>query len=110
MNHRLPPGACNAHCHVFGPRERFPYAQNASFVPTEDAPKDALYALNDRLGFTRCVVVQSACHGTDNRVTEDAVLGQPGHGPHVRTGGQRGLVLGAQGGEHLLHAAHGCLS
>lgn len=85
MNHRLPPGACNAHCHVFGPRERFPYAQNASLMPTEDAPKDALYALNARLGFTRCVVVQSACHGTDNRVTEDAVLG--------RRGAYRGIAL-----------------
>ena len=70
-------GACNAHCHVFGPRARFPFASDAAFTPALDAPKEALYALNDRLGFERCVVVQSICHGLDNRVTEDAVAGRP---------------------------------
>ena len=77
MTSILPPGACNAHCHVFGPRTRFPYAEGASFVPEADAPKEALYALNDRLGLQRCVVVQSACHGFDNRATEDAVASRP---------------------------------
>lgn len=74
-----PPLACNAHCHVFGPRERFPYADGAGFVPAEDRPKEALYALNDRLGLARCVVVQSTCHGFDNRAAEDAVAGRPAH-------------------------------
>ena len=82
MTLTLPPGACNAHCHVFGPRERFPYASayasGASFVPAQDAPKEQLQALNDRFGLTRCVVVQSACHGFDNRATEDAVAARPG--------------------------------
>jgi 2-pyrone-4,6-dicarboxylate lactonase len=77
MNDNPMRGTCNAHCHVFGPRERFPYARDAAFVPAADAPKEALYALNDRLGFERCVVVQSTCHGFDNRVTEDAVAGRP---------------------------------
>ncbi|BEP39024.1 amidohydrolase family protein (plasmid) [Variovorax sp. V59] len=77
MTSTLPSGACNAHCHVFGPRTRFPYAEDASFVPGADAPKEALYALNDRLGLQRCVVVQSACHGFDNRATEDAVAARP---------------------------------
>jgi len=74
----LPTGACNAHCHVFGPRERFPYAADASFVPPLDAPKEALFALNDRLGLARCVVVQSNCHGFDNRAAQDAVAARPG--------------------------------
>jgi 2-pyrone-4,6-dicarboxylate lactonase len=77
MNSTLPPGACNAHCHVFGPATRFPYAADGTFVPKEDAPKEALYALNDGLGLERCVVVQSACHGFDNRATEDAVASRP---------------------------------
>lgn len=77
MTFALPPGACNAHCHVFGPRSRFPYPPDATFVPAEDAPKEALYALNDSLGLERCVVVQSSCHGFDNRVTEDAVVARP---------------------------------
>lgn len=77
MTTALPSGACNAHCHVFGPRERFAYAPDAPFVPEHDAPREELYALNDRLGLTRCVVVQSTCHGFDNAVTEDAIAGRP---------------------------------
>jgi len=77
MSLTLPPGACNAHCHVFGPRERFPYTADAAFIPSADAPKEDLYALNDRLGLQRCVVVQSSCHGFDNRATEDAVAARP---------------------------------
>jgi 2-pyrone-4,6-dicarboxylate lactonase len=73
----LPPGACNAHCHVFGPGERFPYAADGTYKPAADAPKEALYALNDSLGLQRCVVVQAGCHGFDNRATEDAVAGRP---------------------------------
>ena len=77
MSLNLPSGACNAHCHVFGPGARFPYAPDATFVPAEDAPKEALYALNDGLGLERCVVVQSACHGFDNRAVEDAIATRP---------------------------------
>jgi 2-pyrone-4,6-dicarboxylate lactonase len=76
MKFALPPGSCNAHCHVFGPRERFPYAADAPFVPPQDAPREALYELNDRLGLQRCVIVQSACHGLDNSVTGDAISGR----------------------------------
>lgn len=77
MTPALPPSACNAHCHVFGPRDRFAYAADAPFIPAQDAPREALYALNDRLGFQRCVIVQSACHGLDNTVTEHAIAGRP---------------------------------
>jgi 2-pyrone-4,6-dicarboxylate lactonase len=70
---------CNTHCHVFGPRERFAFAANAPFIPESDAPKEALFALNDRLGFARCVVVQSTCHGWDNSVTQDAIETRPAH-------------------------------
>lgn len=83
--HALPSGSCNAHCHVFGPRNRFAYAPNASFVPDVDAPREELYALNDRLGFQRCVVVQSTCHGFDNSAMLDALIGRPGQ--------YRGIVL-----------------
>lgn len=74
----LPADATNAHCHVFGPRSRFPYAPDAPFTPAADAPKEDLQALNDGFGFTRCVVVQSTCHGFDNRATADAVAARPG--------------------------------
>jgi len=77
MSLALPAEACNAHCHVFGPRHRFPYAEVNGYLPDGEAPREALYALNDRLGLRRCVVVQSVCHGVDNAVTEDAIAGRP---------------------------------
>jgi 2-pyrone-4,6-dicarboxylate lactonase len=72
---KLPAGACNAHCHVFGPAPRFPYAFR--IAPLADNPKEALFTLNDRLGFERCVVVQSKVHSFDNSATEDAIAARP---------------------------------
>ncbi|MFG2938896.1 amidohydrolase family protein [Streptomyces sp. NPDC048282] len=68
----LPPGSCDAHCHIFGPAGRFPYAPERTFTPL-DAPKEQLRALHDHLGLTRAVVVQSSCHGHDHRVLLDAL-------------------------------------
>ena len=60
----LPPGAVDAHCHVFGPGARFPYAATRKYTPC-DAPKETLWALRDHLGFSRNVIVQATCHGLD---------------------------------------------
>ena len=68
----LPPGAVDAHCHVFGPGDVFPYAAKRKYTPC-DAPKDKLWALRDHLGFARNVIVQATCHGTDNRALLDAL-------------------------------------
>ena len=70
---RLPPGAVDAHCHVFGPGNVFPYAAERKYTPC-DAPKERLWALRDYLGFERNVIVQATCHGTDNRALVDALL------------------------------------
>jgi 2-pyrone-4,6-dicarboxylate lactonase len=67
-----PPGACDAHCHVFGPADRFPYAAGRTYTPP-DAPFEALQALHAVLGLSRAVIVQATCHGTDNRATLDAI-------------------------------------
>lgn len=71
-----PAGSCDAHCHVFGPAALFPYAESRSYTP-EDAPKEALAALHDRLGVERAVIVQASCHGTDNRAMLDAIAWRP---------------------------------
>ncbi len=73
----LPPLSCDAHVHVFGPAARFPFAADAPYVPA-DAPKEALFALHAKLGITRCVIVQSASHGFDNRAAEDAIAAKHG--------------------------------
>lgn len=69
----LPPGAVDAHCHVFGPGSVFPYAPERKYTPA-DAPKEKLFALHDFLGFERSVIVQATCHGADNRALVDALL------------------------------------
>ena len=69
---RPPPGAVDAHCHVFGPGDLFPYAPERKYTPT-DAPKEKLWALRDFLGFQRNVIVQGTCHGSDNRALVDAL-------------------------------------
>lgn len=67
-----PPGAVDAHCHVFGPMAAFPFGPKAKYQP-QDAGPEALFALRDFLGFSRNVVVQASCHGTDNRATLHAI-------------------------------------
>ena len=67
-----PPGAVDAHCHVFGPAAVFPYAPERKYTPC-DAGKDKLFALRDFLGFERNVIVQATCHGKDNRALVDAL-------------------------------------
>ena len=68
----LPPGAVDAHCHVFGPGDRFPYAEQRKYTPC-DAPKEKLQELREFLGFERNVIVQASCHGTDNAALVDAL-------------------------------------
>ena len=67
-----PPGAVDAHCHVFGPGDTFPYAPERKYTPC-DGPKEKLWALRDHLGLSRNVVVQATCHGADNRALVDAL-------------------------------------
>jgi 2-pyrone-4,6-dicarboxylate lactonase len=81
---RLPPGAVDAHCHVFGPGEAFPYAPERKYTPC-DASKAQLFALRDHLGFARNVIVQATCHGADNRAMVDACLGSNGRARGVAT-------------------------
>jgi len=72
-----PPLACDAHCHIFGPGDRFPYAIARSYTPP-DAPKEKLAALHRHLGLERAVLVQASCHGTDNRAMLDAMAWSKG--------------------------------
>lgn len=69
---KLPAGAVDAHCHVFGPGNRFPFAPERKYTPC-DASKEQLFALRDFLGFERNVIVQATCHGKDNRAVIDAL-------------------------------------
>lgn len=71
-NYKMPPGACDAHCHVFGPAHVFPYALDRAYTPP-DAPYEDLVRLHRGLGVERAVIVHASCHGSDMRVTLDAI-------------------------------------
>ena len=69
----LPKGAVDAHCHVFGPANKFPFAPERKYTPC-DASKEKLFKLRDFLGFEKNVIVQASCHGTNNDALEDTLL------------------------------------
>jgi 2-pyrone-4,6-dicarboxylate lactonase len=69
----LPKGAVDAHCHVFGPANKFPFALERKYTPC-DASKEKLFKLRDFLGFEKNVIVQASCHGTNNDALEDTLL------------------------------------
>ncbi len=71
-----PPLACDAHCHVFGPADAFPFSPTRKYTPPDSGIDDFL-ALQDRLGLSRAVFVQASCHGTDNSAMVDAIQRAP---------------------------------
>ena len=79
-----PPGSVDAHCHVFGPGDVFPFAPERKYTPC-DAGKERLWALRDFLGFERNVLVQATCHGSDNRALADALRHAGGRARGVAT-------------------------
>ena len=81
---KVPVGAVDAHCHVFGPGDEFPYAPERKYTPC-DASKQQLFALRDFLGFDKNVIVQATCHGADNSAMVDAVRSSNGRAKGVAT-------------------------
>jgi len=68
----LPPNACDAHCHIFGPASKFPYHPDRAYTPP-DAGKEALRKLHDFLGIERAVIVHASCHGVYMDATLDGI-------------------------------------
>ncbi len=69
---KLPALACDAHTHIFGPGDKYPYAPGRPYTPP-DAPLEDFRALHQKLGIGRAVIVNASVHGTDNRVALDAI-------------------------------------
>jgi predicted TIM-barrel fold metal-dependent hydrolase len=99
-SYRPPPLACDAHCHIFGPGDRYPYAPDRTYTPP-DAPLSRFQELQATLGLERAVLVNASCHGTDNTVIVDAIA--QSHGKY-RGVANADDTFTAQDFEHL-HAA-----
>ena len=70
--YKPPRGACDAHCHIFGPGHIYPYAPDRTYTPP-DAPLARFKELQKTLGLERAVLVNASCHGNDNTVILDAI-------------------------------------
>ena len=74
---KLPPKAADCHCHVFGPRDKYPWAANRLYTPPPVLLDDYLAMLR-ATGFERGVMVQTGLYGNDNRFIVDAIRAHPG--------------------------------
>jgi 2-pyrone-4,6-dicarboxylate lactonase len=68
-----PANATDAHCHIFGPADKFPFADDRTYTPPDSGIDDFL-VLQERLGLSRAVFVQASCHGVDNSAMVDAII------------------------------------
>lgn len=75
--YKAPAGACDAHCHIFGPGDKYPYAPDRTYTPP-DAPLERFKELQATLGLERAVLVNASCHGTDNTVILNAIARSEG--------------------------------
>jgi predicted TIM-barrel fold metal-dependent hydrolase len=73
----LPPKAADCHCHVFGPRDQYPWAGNRLYTPPPVTLDDYLAMLR-ATGFERGVLVQTGLYGNDNSFLLDAIAAHPG--------------------------------
>jgi predicted TIM-barrel fold metal-dependent hydrolase len=69
---KAPPGSWDTHFHVWGPPHLFPYAETRNHTPPA-APIEHYLAVARVLGLQRGVMVQPNAHGTDTRITLDAI-------------------------------------
>jgi len=79
-----PPGSIDTHSHVFGPVTLYPFAAERKYTP-QDASAEQLFTLRNELGFKRNVIVQAACHGTDNGAMVNACRASGGQARGVAT-------------------------
>jgi predicted TIM-barrel fold metal-dependent hydrolase len=70
---RAPPGACDAHFHVFGPEARYPYRDPKLRYKPPLAPLDEYLETAGKLGIERFVFVQPSAYGRDNACMLDAM-------------------------------------
>jgi predicted TIM-barrel fold metal-dependent hydrolase len=111
---KVPPHSWDTHFHIFGPPDRFAYDDNRKYTPPSASVEEYL-ALLDVLGIERGVCVQPNLHGSDNRVTLDAIARSDGRflgivkldGQTSFQDAQRMNALGIRGVRFAFNPEHG---
>lgn len=80
---KAPPGACDTHCHIFGPVSKYPYSPKRSYTPP-DSGLDDFRVVHAAMGIERAVIVNASLYDIDARVVVDAIA--------VSGGRYRGIV------------------
>jgi predicted TIM-barrel fold metal-dependent hydrolase len=73
---KAPPGACDAHVHLFGPAAKYPFAPDSPYT-SRDALPETLFALQDRLGLSTAVVVSPGGYGRNSAMLADVLARHP---------------------------------
>jgi predicted TIM-barrel fold metal-dependent hydrolase len=73
----VPPGAWDSHFHIFGPPDRFPYAESRRYTPPT-APVEHWLRVSSAIGIERGFVVTPSVHDLDPAVTLDAIARSDG--------------------------------
>jgi predicted TIM-barrel fold metal-dependent hydrolase len=72
VNFTVPPGACDAHTHIFGDPAKFQFWPGRVYTP-EPASTAEMRTMHRTLHMDRVVIVQPSVYGTDNSCTMDAI-------------------------------------
>lgn len=69
---KAPPGSWDTHFHIFGPPDRFPYAESRRYTPPT-APIEHWLRISKAIGIDRGFLVTPSVHDLDPAVTLDAI-------------------------------------
>jgi 2-pyrone-4,6-dicarboxylate lactonase len=73
---KVPPGACDAHIHLFGPSDKYPFADISPYTSRDALPED-LFALQDVLGLSTAVIVSPGGYSRDTTMLADVLTKYP---------------------------------
>jgi 2-pyrone-4,6-dicarboxylate lactonase len=73
---KLPPGACDSHIHLFGPSDKYPFADISPYTSRDALPED-LFALQDVLGLSTAVIVSPGGYSRDTTMLADVLTKYP---------------------------------
>jgi 2-pyrone-4,6-dicarboxylate lactonase len=73
---KVPPGACDAHIHLFGPSDKYPFADISPYTSRDALPED-LFALQDVLGLSTAVIVSPGGYSRDTTMLADVLTRYP---------------------------------